>query len=302
LQALKSYPTISEIKAGDIKAISRALSLIENNTPQSKEILHALDFNSHIPVIGFTGAPGAGKSSLVNALVGLWLQKGYKVAVLAVDPSSPFNFGSLLGDRIRLAEHFLNDHLFMRSVSTRGSLGGLSAHILEMADLLRNAGFDKIIIETVGVGQSEVEIAGVADITIVVTVPEGGDEVQAMKSGVMEIADIFVLNKSDRPGADSFYKNLQELTHAQSSNKQTPIVKTVATENIGIEQLRQSIDSTLLAKDISPRKYLLLAEKIQHLVMRDKMKTFNLKKVAAEIESASKNKGFNIYQFSKQYI
>src|SRR6266571_1288884 len=165
---------------GDVKALSRSISLIE------------------------TGAPGTGKSTLTDALIGALVNDEKKIGVLCVDPSSPFNLGALLGDRIRMSEWYNHPNVFIRSLATRGNLGGLHPKIIEITDLLKAAAFDYIIIETVGVGQSEIEIAGLADVTVVVLVPEAGDEVQTMKAGLMEIADVFVVNKADRPDADLF--------------------------------------------------------------------------------------------------
>ena len=189
-------PQALDIQNGNERHIARALSWAENQHPEVLELLKTLKGNAQ--VIGITGPPGAGKSTLVNALVTHWRNLKKRVAILAVDPSSAFNFGSLLGDRLRMQSLFLNEGVFIRSVSSRGSLGGLSAHIIEMVHVLKHAPYDYILIETVGVGQSEVEIAGVADTTIVVSVPESGDEIQTLKSGIMEIADVFVVNKSDR--------------------------------------------------------------------------------------------------------
>jgi LAO/AO transport system kinase len=197
-----------ELQNGNKRALARAISLIENDSEGYEQLLESLNFNKNIPIIGITGPPGAGKSTLINAFTKYLIDQNKKVAVIAVDPSSPFNKGSLMGDRIRMIEHFLNPNIFIRSMASRGSLGGLAPKIFEVADLLKAAQFDYIIIETVGVGQSEIEIASLADTTVLVLVPEGGDEIQIIKSGIMEIADVFVLNKSDRSGADTFFKNL----------------------------------------------------------------------------------------------
>lgn len=295
-------PDSASIRSGNTRAVARALSLVENATPGYETILEQLDMNSPVPVIGFTGPPGAGKSSLVNALTSLWLNEGQKVAVLAVDPSSPFNFGSILGDRLRMTGNFLNPNLFIRSVSSRGSLGGLSASIIEMTEIFRNSGFHKVVIETVGVGQSEVEIAGVADTTVVVTVPESGDEVQTLKSGVMEIADVFVVNKSDREGAAQFARYLNELVHSRKSGWEVPVVSTIATKPEGIEALSEAIDKHHQSGIVSDRKYLLLAEKVESLVVRRRMQHFDLVAVAGEIREAMNKPGFNLYTFSKQYF
>ncbi len=299
---MSAIPSIAEIRNGNPRAIARALTIIENSLTGCDTLLEQLDMSLSVPVIGLTGAPGAGKSSLVNALAERWLNQGLKVAVLAVDPASPFNFGSILGDRLRLAGLFMNPNIFIRSVSTRGSLGGLSASIIELTELLRNAGFDRIIIETVGVGQSEVEVAGIADTTIVVTVPEGGDEVQAMKSGIMEIADIFVVNKSDRDGAHQFARYLEEISHARSQGWKIPVIQTVATDNTGIDALDAAIIAHNQNHQISDRKYLLLAEKVESLVIRRRMQDFDLNRVAQELKSLTHKPGFNLYNFAKQYF
>ena len=170
---------------GDRKALARAITIVENDQDGYRELLLALPAGNKVPITGITGPPGAGKSTLINALLRQLTDAGKKVAVIAVDPTSPFNYGSLLGDRLRMSEHFTNPNVFIRSLATRGSLGGLSEKIIEIVDVMRVADFDMILVETVGVGQSEVEIAGLDDTTIVVVVPESGDEVQTLKSGIM---------------------------------------------------------------------------------------------------------------------
>src|SRR6187399_1611951 len=185
---------LSKLQLGDAKALARSISLVENEADGYEGLLRSLPPNPNKPVIGITGPPGAGKSTLVDSLIGLLVSNGKKIGVLCVDPSSPFNLGSLLGDRIRMSDWYNNPNVYIRSLATRGSLGGLHPKIIEISDLLKAAPFDYIIIETVGVGQSEIEIAGLADITIVVMVPEAGDEIQTMKAGIMEIADVFVVN------------------------------------------------------------------------------------------------------------
>src|SRR4028119_294027 len=176
------------IQQGDIRAIARSISIIENEIPGYDELLRSLP-HSDTKIIGITGPPGAGKSTIVDGLIGLLVDSNQRVGILCVDPSSPFNLGSLLGDRLRMNQWYNNPNVFIRSLATRGSLGGLHPKILEISDLLKAAPFDVVIIETVGVGQSEVEIAGLADSTIVVVVPESGDEIQTMKAGIMEVAD-----------------------------------------------------------------------------------------------------------------
>ncbi|MBK8494187.1 MAG: methylmalonyl Co-A mutase-associated GTPase MeaB [Chitinophagaceae bacterium] len=222
---------INEIKQGNTKTLARCISYIENEVEGYEELLQQLP-PSQTPIIGITGPPGAGKSTLVDALTGLLVQSGKSVAVICVDPSSPFNLGALLGDRIRMSEWYNNPKVFIRSLATRGSLGGLHPKIIEISDLMKVAGFDFIIVETVGVGQSEIEIAGLADITVVVVVPEAGDEVQTMKAGLMEIADVFVVNKSDRPDADLFVKNLRLMLAPafHNHNMPVPVIKTIASQ------------------------------------------------------------------------
>src|SRR5690349_8627145 len=221
---------------GDTKYLARTISLVENESTGYEKLLEELPHN-HVPVIGITGPPGAGKSTLTDALIGEIVKAGKKVAVLCVDPSSPFNMGALLGDRIRMSEWYTNPNVFIRSLATRGSLGGLHPMIIEITEVLKAAAFDHIIVETVGVGQSEVEIAGLADATVVVLVPESGDDIQVMKAGLMEIADLFVVNKCDRPAADLFIKNLQ----ARTGGKNIPVLKTIANSKEGVPALYESI-------------------------------------------------------------
>lgn len=233
MQTVKSLQ--EGIEQGNFIALARALTLVENDIEPAESLLKSLKIKEHIPVVGITGPPGAGKSTLVNAVVQVFIDEGKKVAILAVDPTSPFNFGSLLGDRIRMSALFNHPRVYIRSVATRGALGGISAKTIEMLDVLKASDFDLILVETVGVGQSEVEIAGLADKTAVVLVPESGDEIQNIKSGLMEIAQVFVVNKADREGADTFANNLNKLLHQQ--HQHIPVFKTVADKSIGIAEL-----------------------------------------------------------------
>ncbi|ASU36149.1 methylmalonyl Co-A mutase-associated GTPase MeaB [Mucilaginibacter xinganensis] len=277
----------------DFRSVARALTIVENDLQGTGELLKSLSFTKNAPVIGITGPPGAGKSTLVNALISGLIADSKKIAVLAIDPTSPFNFGSLLGDRIRMAPHFNHPDVFIRSLATRGSLGGLSAKTIEMTDVLRASGFDYILVETVGVGQSEIEIAGLADITLLVLVPESGDEIQNIKSGLMEIADAFIVNKSDRPDADFFVNNLKKI----QSNKETqlPVFKTVASKNEGIDQVIQFIQSRSEIKNA--RKELLLAEKAYQLIQQKRMADVDKKKLQQAIAKALKDPKFNLYEF-----
>ena len=238
---LEDIPALAvSIINGNRKGLARAITLVENEMDGSEELLKNIQ-PKEIPVIGFTGPPGAGKSSLINAFLRHIVSIKKKAAVIAVDPTSPFNLGSLLADRIRMTEHFNNENIFIRSIATRGSLGGLSEKIIEITDILRASDFDYIIIETVGVGQSEVEIAGLADTTIVIFVPESGDEIQTMKSGIMEIADIFVVNKSDREGAATLVNSLNKmLAHDHDSGWNIPVISTVAITDQGISDFFNS--------------------------------------------------------------
>src|SRR3954471_24991613 len=200
---------LQQVIDGSMKSLARCISIIENEVPGYEELLQQLPANNTVKIIGITGAPGSGKSTLTDALIGVFISDKKKIGVLCVDPSSPFNLGALLGDRIRMSEWYSNSNVFIRSLATKGSLGGLHPKIIEITELLKSAGYEYIIVETVGVGQSEVEVAGLADVTVVVLVPEGGDVIQTMKAGLMEIADIFVVNKSDRADADAFANNLK---------------------------------------------------------------------------------------------
>jgi GTPase len=224
-----------KIRDGDARALARAATGVENRDPEALDVLRQLG-PGHARVVGITGPPGAGKSTLVDALARVLRAGGKTVAILAVDPTSRISGGAILGDRIRMQQHYADPGIFIRSMATRGTTGGLARATAGLAHLMDAAGKDYVIIETVGVGQDEVEIAGLAQVTVVVLVPGMGDDVQAIKAGIMEIADVFVINKADLPGADRVERELQSML-TLGEGKRPPIVRTVATEGTGIADL-----------------------------------------------------------------
>jgi LAO/AO transport system kinase len=295
---------LSQIKTGDTKSLARAITLVENEMPGYESLLTSLENTTHTNVIGITGPPGAGKSTLVNSLLAHWIGNDKKIAVLAVDPSSPFNYGALLGDRIRMSQFYNHPNVFIRSLASRGALGGLNKKILEITDVVKNVNFDFIVVETVGVGQSEVEIAGLADCTVVTLVPEAGDEVQTLKAGIMEIADVFVVNKADRENAEALYRNLRIFAHEKTTKKEDEmaVIKTVATNNEGVEQLANAIENYMSRQEKKEKKIVLLTDKAWQLIMENKMKAVSKQTLHAQINLAYQQPDFNVYSFIKQFI
>jgi len=295
------HQLIQQIQQGNIKALARSISLVENEVAGYEQLMAGLP-QSNTKIIGITGAPGAGKSTLVDAFIGEFIQQHKKVGVLCVDPSSPFNMGALLGDRVRMGEWYNHPGVFIRSLASRGSLGGLSPKIIEITEVMKAAPFDVIIVETVGVGQSEVEIAGLADTTVVVMVPEGGDEVQTMKAGLMEIADIFVVNKADRPGADSLEKNLRLMLAPAFMKKQTEIaiVKTAASQKQGVHTLYEKIIAHQETLQNNDKKYWLLAERAYQLIQHKRMRGISRKQLFEQIKMHTGGH-FNLYAFIENF-
>jgi LAO/AO transport system kinase len=233
--------------ADDIRSLARLISLIEDADPRAPELLRDLPGRTKNPyVVGITGAPGVGKSTTTSALIAHWRARGARVAVLAVDPSSPFTGGALLGDRVRMQSHATDDGVFIRSMASRGHLGGLAAATPQAVRAIESAGFDVVLIETVGVGQAEVEIAATADTTVVLVAPGMGDGVQAAKAGLLEVADVLVVNKADREGADDALRDLRHmLTYATERGPgdwRPPVVRAVATTEGGVGELVEAID------------------------------------------------------------
>jgi len=295
---------VSQMAQGDQRSLARCISIVENDAPEAFEMLAAIQPNPSVPVIGITGPPGAGKSTLVNAVIHHLSQSkpGIRIAVLAVDPTSPFTSGSLLGDRLRMTGHFNNPNVFIRSLATRGHLGGLSARTIEVTDLLRSAPFDLILVETVGVGQSEVEIAALADFTVVVLVPEAGDEIQTIKSGIMEIAELFVVNKSDRAGADALVANLKQTLAERTSAhfEDIHVIKTAAQEGKGIVEL---CDLLLQSRTLNEAKrQRILINKALRIAQDLLLRRVDLQLFTQQLSKAAAEQGFNIYRFVRSHF
>jgi GTPase len=239
---------VERARKADSRAVARLISLVENDSPRLREIAAALvPFTGNAQVVGLTGSPGVGKSTSTSALVAALRRDGKRLGVLAVDPSSPFSGGALLGDRVRMQDHATDDGVFIRSMASRGHLGGLSAAVPQALRVLDAAGCDVVLVETVGVGQAEVEIASLADTTVVLLAPGMGDGIQAAKAGILEIADVFVVNKADRDGADQVARDLRYMQslggrHSEPGAWRPPIVKTVASRAEGVDDVLAALD------------------------------------------------------------
>jgi LAO/AO transport system kinase len=289
---------VERIRTGEVRALARAISVIEDNAPEAMELLKALfPFSGKARVVGLTGAPGAGKSTLVDQLAREYRRQERTVGIIAVDPTSPYTGGAILGDRIRMQAHHADPGIFIRSMATRGNLGGLARATTDVATALDASGKDMVLIETVGVGQDEIDIVRLADVTIVILVPGMGDDVQTIKAGIMEIADIFVINKSDREGADRVEREIRSMQSlAMRSDQWTPpIVKTVATEAKGISDLSGAIanygqflqkQNLLLKKKISnwrERLIEMLRDSLLERLLRERLQEGDLSRLAEDI-------------------
>ncbi len=247
----RSGPNVTELvegaRAGDPRSVARLISLVEDASPLLREAMAALTpYGGNATVIGLTGAPGVGKSTTTNALVAAYRARDRRVGVLAVDPSSPFSGGALLGDRVRMQDHFTDRGVYIRSMASRGHLGGLAWSTPQALRVLDAAGCDVVLIETVGVGQSEVEVAGLADTTVVLLAPGMGDAIQAAKAGILEVGDVYVVNKADRDGADSAVRELRHMLtlgeRRQPGDWRPPILRTVASRGEGIDEVVEALD------------------------------------------------------------
>ncbi len=275
-----------EIVKGNHRAIARAISLVENNRRAAHEMMRKIfPYTGESLIVGVTGSPGSGKSTLVDQMIGILRKRGKKIGIVAVDPSSPYTGGAILGDRIRMMEHSVDSDVFIRSMATRGHLGGIAKATGEAISVLEAAGKDIILVETVGVGQDEVEVVKLADIILVILVPEAGDDIQVFKAGIMEIADIFVLNKADSPGTDKTERQLRAMLDLGLGGKAIPpVVKTVATKGKGVEDLIGEIETWMTNKD---REFLAARKKkLIFWMLRDIISEKIFQDVAGNISSS----------------
>jgi LAO/AO transport system kinase len=289
---------VDRIRTGDVRALARAISTIEDGRSESRELLKALfNYAGQARVIGLTGAPGAGKSTLVDQIAREYRGQKHTVGIIAVDPTSPYTGGAILGDRIRMQAHHADPGIFIRSMATRGNLGGLARATTDVATVLDAAGKNIVLIETVGVGQDEIDIVRLADVTVVILVPGMGDDVQTIKAGIMEIADIFVINKSDREGADRVEREIRSMQSlAVRSDKWTPpIIKTVASDGKGVPELARVISdyekylqqhNLLLKKKISnwrERLIEMLRDSLLERLLSERLSEAEITRLAEEV-------------------
>lgn len=295
---MKAKDWVERVRSGDVRALARVITSIENSQPESVELLKALfPYSGKAQVIGLTGAPGSGKSTLVDQLAHEYRKQGRTVGIIAVDPTSPYTGGAILGDRIRMQTHHGDSGIYIRSMATRGFLGGLARATADVATVLDASGKDAILIETVGVGQDEIDIVRLADVTVVILVPGMGDDVQTIKAGIMEIADVFVINKSDREGAERVQREIRAMQSLaiRKDNWTPPIVNTVATEAVGIAELIAAIEQyqTFLAQNaLSQKKKIsnwrerlieMLRESLLERVLREQMKDDQIGRWAEQV-------------------
>ena len=296
---------VEKIRQGDPRALARGLSEVENGGAQAENLLRALfGFSGQAWRIGITGAPGAGKSTLVNGLVTHLRKQGRSVAVVAVDPTSPYTGGAILGDRVRMQSHHGDPGVFIRSMATRGVLGGLAAATADVIVTLEASGRDVVIIETVGVGQAEIEVVKLASAVALVLTPSMGDDVQTLKAGIMEIADLFVVNKADQPGADRIQGQLEALLSLLPADQaRPPIVQTVATDNKGVGELINTLSALPRQSDrsVTAWKERLIAMMRQRLIERVVAETLDDAKIAEAAREVAERR-LNPYEFVDEVI
>jgi LAO/AO transport system kinase len=287
---------------GNFLKLAKTISSIENKDAGSLSYLESIT-PRNTPIIGITGPPGAGKSTLISAMIEVWISEGKRISVLSVDPSSPFHHGAILGDRIRMKDWYLHPNVFIRSLASRGHLGGLTSSMIELTTLLQCLSFDIIILETVGVGQSEVEIAALADTTIVVLVPESGDEVQMMKSGLMEVADLFVVNKSDRPDAQVFSNHLKQMIMTNSYRSIMPeVMATIAAQKVGVLELVHAIYQQQQSLEKSDQKLRVIIAKVIQIITAHQLNKINYQSIENAVKIEMANGNSNLFYIAKQFI